>query len=91
MSRRVEEDREGGQWLLGERAQGAGNGPIAGVAQEGQRGIAQIGEQAWSLASADCGGILANHHIFDIVQGIFNLPMPPPQGEQAGRVSNGWR
>lgn len=48
--------------------------------------IPQGGEDLWSPAGADLGPILIEGDVADPEQGVFYVPMPPRQAQQARRV-----
>jgi hypothetical protein len=83
-------DAEGGQGpspVASGVAEGGGDVGVAVLAVDADGEVAQAGHDAREMAGMDLGVVLAEGAVADVVQQVFNLPVPSdPVGELgAGR------
>ena len=65
--------------VVSEKAQGIRDAGPAFVAEQRKQRVAQGSEGLGGVAGAELGGILAQGNISDVVEAIFNGPVPAPE------------
>jgi len=64
------------------------DGPVSRAAEDAHAEVTQDGQHGGTRPGMDETPVLAHGHIFDVVQPVLDLPVPPLESQQASRIGH---